>query len=145
MKTKTTTKAIDYGYPKTPKEMIEQLDRWAKESSEVALLTSYGLIYPWQKYKLQNLQSSIKHGGLAVGFIELHPIYLDNWVNYLTIATWPFNGDKAKSGHWQALLGSSARVFSSYEQDHHSDPRKINAKWEFASEDGCHARIDQFE
>ena len=60
----------------SPQQIIQELDKLSKKLKsksygEVALRSSLGLIYAWQKYKLENLKFALKHGGDQVGFIAL--------------------------------------------------------------------------
>jgi hypothetical protein len=52
-------------------ELMNELDQLSESYDEVALCTSYGLIYPWQWYKLSNLEISLERGGEVHGFICL--------------------------------------------------------------------------
>ena len=53
------------------KQLIQLLDKYAKKFKEVALVTSFGEIYAWQKHKLENLKFAIAHRGEIDGFIAL--------------------------------------------------------------------------
>ena len=81
MKTKTTKIRAQ--------ELINELDQLSESYDEVALCTSYGLIYPWQVYKLHNLEISLERRGEVHGFICVRRDKDDE----LHITVWPLDDD----------------------------------------------------
>jgi hypothetical protein len=56
-----------------PAQLVQQLDKLTESmrpGEEVALCSPLGLIYSWQKHKLENLKFSLEHGEPA-GFITV--------------------------------------------------------------------------
>jgi hypothetical protein len=131
---KTETEVVQQKTPAA--KLIDRLDELAQSGNygEVALCTSKGRIFSWQKHRLENLQDVFINSGDVYGFVCVSEDEIDNVLSTVWVEEDELGIEKFE--YTQALLNSVACVWLAWKDDHRAEDILLNLQWQFCPKCG---------